>query len=65
MRIAEPPHLSAVGLRAPGRRRCSLKYLFWDQAPLPDQAAKDKDKAGRATMFMGALVAMKKLAEAQ
>jgi Polyketide cyclase / dehydrase and lipid transport len=38
--------------------------LFWDQAPLPDQAAKDKDKAGRAGMFMGALKAMKALSEA-
>ena len=33
-------------------------------APLPDQAAKDKDKAGRAAQFMGALKAMKTLAEA-
>ena len=37
--------------------------LFWDQAPLADQAAKDKDKAGRAAMFMGALKAMKGIAE--
>lgn len=39
--------------------------LFWDQAPLPDQAAKDKDRAGRAAMFMGALKSMKALSEAQ
>ena len=39
--------------------------LFYDQAPLPDQAAKDKDRAGRAGMFMGALKTMKALSEAQ
>ena len=39
--------------------------LFYDLAPLPDQAAKDKDRAGRAAMFMGALHSMKTLAEAQ
>jgi hypothetical protein len=39
--------------------------LFYDLAPLPDQAAKDKDKAGRAAMFMGALKSMKALSEAQ
>jgi len=39
--------------------------LFYDLAPLPDQAAKDKDRAGRAAMFMGALKSMKALSEAQ
>ena len=39
--------------------------LFYDQAPLPDQAAKDKDRATRAGMFMGALKTMKALSEAQ
>jgi hypothetical protein len=38
--------------------------IFYDAAPLPDQAAKDKDRAGRAGMFMGALNKMKALAEA-
>jgi mxaD protein len=38
--------------------------LFYDQAPLPDQAARDKDRAGRAGMFMGALTQMKAIAEA-
>ena len=38
--------------------------LLWDQAPLPDQAAKDKDQAGRAAMVMGALKSMKALSEA-
>jgi len=38
--------------------------LFYDQAPLADQAARDKDRAGRAGMFMGALTKMKALAEA-
>ena len=37
--------------------------LLYDLAPLPDQAAKDKDRAGRAAMFMGALRSMKALAE--
>ena len=39
--------------------------LFYDVAALPDQAAKDKDRTGRASMFMGALKKMKALAEAQ
>jgi len=39
--------------------------LFYDLAPLPDQAAKDKDRAGKAAMFMGALKSMKALSEAQ
>jgi Polyketide cyclase / dehydrase and lipid transport len=39
--------------------------LFYDQAPLADQAAKDKDRATRAGMFMGALKTMKVLSEAQ
>ena len=39
--------------------------LFYDLAPLPDQAAKDKDRAAKAAMFMGALHSMKTLAEAQ
>jgi len=39
--------------------------LFYDQAPLADQAAKDKDRATRAGMFMGALKTMKALSEAQ
>ena len=38
--------------------------LFYDIAPLPDQAAKDKDHAQRAGMFMGALKNMKAIAEA-
>ena len=37
--------------------------LIWDDAPDGDQAAKDKDKAGRTTNFTAALAAMKTLAE--
>jgi hypothetical protein len=38
--------------------------IFYDAGTLPDQAAKDADRAHRATMFMGALTKMKALAEA-
>jgi hypothetical protein len=37
--------------------------LIWDDAPDGDQAAKDKDKAGRAATFTAALASMKALAE--
>ena len=37
--------------------------LFYDVSMLPDQAAKDADKAKRAALFMGALKTMKSLAE--
>lgn len=43
-----------------------LNYtLVYDVSNLPDQAAKDADIARRRTMFMGALTAMKTLAEAR
>jgi len=43
-----------------------LNYtLIYDVSNLPDQAAKDADIARRRTMFMGALTAMKTLAEAK
>jgi len=43
-----------------------LNYtLVYDVSNLPDQAAKDADVARRRTMFMGALNAMKILAEAK
>jgi len=43
-----------------------LNYtLVYDVSNLPDQAAKDADIARRRTMFMGALTAMKTLAEAK
>ena len=37
--------------------------LIWDDEPDGDQAAKDKDKAGRTASFTGALAAMKTLVE--
>jgi len=37
--------------------------IFYDASTLPDQAAKDKDKANRAKMFMGVLNTMKTVAE--
>ena len=37
--------------------------LIWDDEPDGDQAAKDKDKAGRTTNFTAALASMKALAE--
>lgn len=43
-----------------------LNYtLVYDVSNLPDQAAKDADIARRRAMFMGALTAMKTLAEAK
>lgn len=43
-----------------------LNYtLIYDVSNLPDQAAKDADVARRRTLFMGALTAMKTLAEAK
>ena len=43
-----------------------LNYtLIYDVSNLPDQAAKDADMARRRTLFMGALTAMKTLAEAR
>jgi hypothetical protein len=38
--------------------------LLYDVAALPDQAAKDADRARRAAQFMGALKTMKSIAEA-
>ncbi|MFI4934255.1 MAG: SRPBCC family protein [Caulobacterales bacterium] len=38
--------------------------LLYDVSMLPDQAAKDADRAGRAAQFMRALQSMKALAEA-
>ncbi|OYU69509.1 MAG: polyketide cyclase [Alphaproteobacteria bacterium PA2] len=47
-------------------RTSVLNYtLVYDVSNLPDQAAKDADIARRRTMFMGALTAMKTLAEAK
>jgi hypothetical protein len=37
--------------------------LIWDDEPDGDQAAKDKDKAGRTANFTTALANMKALAE--
>jgi len=37
--------------------------VVWDNEPDGDQAAKDKDKAGRTANFTGALAAMKAMAE--
>lgn len=37
--------------------------IFYDASTLADQAAKDKDKANRAKMFMGVLNTMKTVAE--
>ena len=49
---------------ADGKNKTTLLYdLVWDQAPLADDAAKQKDKEGRTTAFTNALAAMKKLAE--
>ena len=39
--------------------------VVWDDEPDGDQAAKDKDKAGRTSSFTGALAAMKALVEAK
>ena len=47
-------------------RTSVLNYtLVYDVSNLPDQAAKDADIARRRAMFMGALSAMKTLAEAK
>ena len=48
---------------APGGSKI-IYALFYDVSMLPDQAAKDKDKAGRAKQFMGVLEKMKAIAEA-
>ena len=49
---------------ADGKKKTTLLYsLIWDQAPLADDAAKQKDRDGRTTAFTNALAAMKKLAE--
>ena len=46
------------------RTHTKLMYtLIWDDEPDGDQAAKDKDKAGRTTSFTTALANMKALAE--
>ena len=39
--------------------------LMYDVSMLADQAAKDRDRAGRAAQFMGALNSMKAMAEAK
>ena len=39
--------------------------ILYDAAPLADQAAKDKDRAGRTTNFTAALATMKALSEAK
>ncbi len=47
-----------------GKKKSTINYsLFWDQAPLADDAAKAKDKEQRSKTFTGALENMKKLAE--
>jgi uncharacterized protein YndB with AHSA1/START domain len=47
-----------------GKKKTTLLYsLIWDQAPLADDAAKQKDRDQRTNAFTGALAAMKKLAE--
>jgi uncharacterized protein YndB with AHSA1/START domain len=49
---------------ADGKNKTTLIYnLIWDQAPLPDAAAKQKDRDGRTAAFTNALEAMKKMAE--
>ena len=49
---------------ANGKNKTTLVYnLIWDQSPLADDAAKQKDRDGRTTAFTNALAAMKKLAE--
>jgi uncharacterized protein YndB with AHSA1/START domain len=49
---------------ADGKNKTTLVYnLIWDQSPLADDAAKQKDKDGRTTAFTNALAAMKKMAE--
>jgi hypothetical protein len=48
---------------APGGSKI-IYTLFYDVGMLPDQAAKDRDKASRAKMFMGVLEKMKSTAEA-
>jgi hypothetical protein len=49
-----------------GGKKTKLLYtLIYDQEPDGDQAAKDKDRAGRTTNFTAALASMKALAEAK
>jgi hypothetical protein len=48
---------------APGGSKI-IYSLFYDASLLPDQAAKDRDRASRAKMFMGVLEKMKAIAEA-
>jgi hypothetical protein len=49
-----------------GGKKTKLLYtLIYDQEPDGDQAAKDKDRAGRTTSFTTALASMKALAEAK
>ena len=49
-----------------GGKKTKLLYtLIYDQEPDGDQAAKDKDRAGRTTNFTAALAAMKALSEAK
>ncbi|MES1202933.1 MAG: SRPBCC family protein, partial [Pseudomonadota bacterium] len=39
--------------------------LIWDNSMLPDDAAREKDKTGRATRFMAALEKMKTIVESK
>jgi uncharacterized protein YndB with AHSA1/START domain len=49
---------------ADGKNKTTLLYnLVWDQAPLPDEKAKQEDRERRTKSFTDALAAMKKLAE--
>jgi hypothetical protein len=49
-----------------GGKKTKLLYtLIYDQEPDGDQAAKDKDRAGRTTNFTAALATMKALSEAK
>jgi hypothetical protein len=54
-----------VEVRPEGANAKIIYTIFYDASNLPDQAAKDKDKAGRAKMFMGVLSTMKTVAEAK
>jgi hypothetical protein len=52
-----------VEVRPDGANSKIVYTIFYDASTLPDQAAKDKDKASRAKMFMGVLGTMKTVAE--
>ncbi len=62
--LAPNSYHGTVEFQPDGKGTKIIYSLFYDVSMLPDQAAKDKDEAGRKTMFGNVLKTMKAAAEA-